>query len=160
MFETKDVLLYESGNGGEIAIINNDIALNQQLFQQVYLKLFGGNIEADTKGNELPSEIRSDWWGNSLQFSDRKPKQFNSETERSLNNNVLNSSGRINIQRAVENDLRYFKDIADIKVSVIINNYDSVLILIELQQPGNQRESRFQLSWDNAKKQLITDKTI
>lgn len=37
---TKDINLHESGSGGEISIINNDLVLGEALFQQVYLALF------------------------------------------------------------------------------------------------------------------------
>ncbi|HMI03728.1 MAG TPA: hypothetical protein VK541_14690 [Pedobacter sp.] len=160
MFETKDILLYESGNGGELAIINNDLALAERLYQQAYLCLFGGNVEADTLGNEIATEIRQDWWANSLLFGDNKAKQFNSETERALNNNALTSTGRLNIQRAVENDLKYFKNVAEFVVGVSLLGRDKVEISIKLTQPKNQQGESLQLIWDNAKKELITDKII
>lgn len=161
MFDTKDILLYENGNGGEIAIDNNDIALSEQLYQQVYLCLFGGNIEADTRGDEIPSELRNDWWGNSLLFANNKAKQFNSETERALNNNVLNSSGRVNILRAVENDLKYFKKTANVAIDVLIDDRNKVRITIKLTQPNNNQQGlNLQIIWDNAKKELITNKII
>ena len=75
----KDLLLYENGNGGELLINNLDVALVDTLFQQVYICLFGGNIEANTKGNEKKGEQREDWWGNSLMFNNNSEKQFNSK---------------------------------------------------------------------------------
>jgi len=160
MFDTKDILLFENGNGGEISIVNDDIALNEQLYQQVYLCLFGGNLEADTRGDEIATEIRFDWWANSLQFKEKQAKQFNSETERALNENALNSNGRINILRAVENDLKLFKSIADLTINVLILNYNQVKIIVKMVQPKNQQGVSLQLIWDNAKKELITYQII
>jgi len=46
--ETKDILLYESGDGGEMSIQSNDLALAETLYMQVYLAMFGGNVEEAT----------------------------------------------------------------------------------------------------------------
>lgn len=157
---TKDIHLYESGSGGELNIVNNDIQLVETLFQQVYLCLFGGNVEASTKGNELSGEVRNDWWGNSLLFSEQPQKQFNSETERVINETVLNSSGRIKIQRAVESDLSFFGNTAKSEVVVTILNHDSVQVFVKLTRLIDQQEINLKIIWDNAKNEVIIQKTI
>lgn len=157
---TKDIALYETGNGGDIAIINNDIALGEQLYQQAYLAICGGNVAADTLGNELPTEIRHDWWGNTLIFKDTPVQQYNSQTERALHNNALNSTGRINIAMAVEKDLEYLKTIAEVSVSVSISSVNRVEILIKLSQPSNKQDVKLQVLWDNAKTEMIINKII
>lgn len=157
---TKDILLYESGSGGEIAVIGNDIALVEQIFQQCYLALFGGNIEASTLGNEPVTQIREDYWQNALFYNNDPGRQFNSQTERALNENALTSTGRVNIQRAVEADLQYFKTIADISVNVVILSVNKVQITIGIKQPGSQSGQSLQVIWDNAKQEMITDITI
>lgn len=157
---TKDILLYESGSGGEIAIENNDIALVEYVFQQIYLALFGGNVEAITKGNELTNQVRGDWWGNSVLFANDPGRQFNSLTEKALNENVLNSVGRVNIQRAAESDLQYLKSIADITVNVVILNTNKVKIAVTLLQPNNNQSASLQVIWDNAKSEMIVERTI
>lgn len=158
--ETKDILLYESGNGGDIAILNNDIALGDQLYQQAYLCLFGGNIEAITRGDELDGHIRNDWWGNSLLFANNKAKQFNSLTEKALRSNALTSVGRINIIRAIETDLKYLKNVANILVDAIILGTNRIKIAIELTRPDNSQPVAISIIWDNAKQELIIDKSI
>ena len=89
--ETTDIQLYETGSGGDFAIVNNDLLMGESLYQQIMLALFGGNIQASTKQFYLETEERFDYWGNSLIWKDVKSKQFNSETERTLKNNALNS---------------------------------------------------------------------
>lgn len=158
--DSKDILLHETGNGGDMEIISNDLALTEQLYQQVYLCLFGGNVEASTLGNEIPSEIRMDWWGNSALLSQTKAKQYNSQTEKALNENTLDSQGRVNIARAVEADLSYFKGIADISINVVILSYNKVVINIKLDKPGTQQGKALQIIWDSAKQELIMDKDI
>jgi len=156
----KDILIYETGSGGDLAVINGDISLNDQLLQQVYLCLFGGNVEASTKGDELPGQIREDWWGNSLLFGDNQAKQFNSETECALRDNPLNGSGRNNIIQAVNNDLKHFKSYADVKVDASVTGTSSLKITIKIQEPQNSIPVLVRLMWDNAKSELIFERAI
>lgn len=157
---SKDLLLFETGNGGDMNLSNNDLELVETLFQQVYLCLFGGNIEVSTKGDELANQIRQDWWGNSLQFNEKKEKQFNSETEKILNTTALNSSGRILITRAVEEDLKYLKNISDVKINVIILANNKIKIVIALKIPNDNEDKILQIIWDNARTEIITERQI
>jgi len=157
---SKDILLYETGNGGDILILNNDISLCETLYQQAYLMLFGGNVEANTTGSEIEGQQRDDWWANSLLFGNRKDKQYNSNTERVLDNVVLNTSGRIDIIRAVKTDLNSLKNIADISVNAVILNHSKIRINIMLKKPGSMEDKELQFIWDNATKEVIIDKKI
>ena len=160
MTNTKDINLYETGSGGDIAIINGDVHLSESLFQTVYLALFGGNVEADTLGNEIDTQEREDYWANSLLFGQSTDKQMNSTTERTLSSVVLNSQGRLDIQRAVEVDLDFLNKVATFSVNVLILTVDSVSIEIVLQNPVNQTVEQLQFVWDNAKQDIIISKTI
>lgn len=157
---SKDLSLYETSDGGDLLVNNSDIARVETLIHQTYIALFGGNVEASTRGNELPSEKRFDWWANSLIFPEEKEKQFNSETERVLNNTVLNSAGRLKIQESVKNDLNYLQDVASIEVQVQIVNQNRVNILIQLRPLRNTESKSFQFLWDNSKKEVIIQKLI
>lgn len=157
---SKDILLFETGNGGDLLVLNNDLSLVETLFQQVYLRLFGGNVEANTTGNEIEGQQREDWWANSLFFNNKKDKQFNSNTERVLDNVTLNTSGRIDIARAVETDLEGLKNIADISINVVILSHIKLKIEIRLQKPGGIEDKILQFIWDNARKEVIIDRTI
>jgi len=157
---SKDLLLYESGNGGNLLVKNSDITLVESLYQQCYLALFGGNLEANTTGSEIPTQIREDWWANSL-LNDKKPnKQFNSNTERVLDKVALNTSGRIEIERAVEDDLKTLRNIADFTIKVIILSTNKVTIEIVMLRPGDLDDKSFQFIWDNAAREIITEITI
>jgi hypothetical protein len=157
---SKDLLLYKTGNGGEVLILNNDLNLVETLYQQCFLLLFGGNVEANTTGSELNSQIREDWWGNKLFFNTLKDKQFNSDTERVLTNVVLNTSGRIDIERAVKKDLESLKKIANISINVVILSESKIEINITLIQLSNLQDKTFQFIWDNASKEVVINKTI
>lgn len=160
MSSTRDINVFESGSGGELAIINNDIHLSESLYQTIYLALFGGNLEASTRGDELPNEERFDWWGNSLLFAERQNKQFNSETERTLDSVTLNSVGRLRIKTAVENDINFLRNITNFDVNIVILDTNKVLISIILNGLANQDNQELQFIWDNAKNEVIIDRII
>lgn len=154
---TKDLLLYESGSGGELKLLNDDLVLSETLYQTIYISLFGGNVKASTLGNEIASQERFDYWGNSLVFKDRKNKQLNSETERVLSEVTINSSGRLKIKSAVEQDLFYLKNIVNFTVNVLILNINKISIEIALTSIENQSNKTFQFIWDNAKQEVISE---
>lgn len=109
-----------AGNGGDLQLLGNDLALVYGMENQVYLALFGGNVE----GN---------WWGNSLLMPNDTAKQFNSNTERTLNTVALNSSGIAKIQAAVESDLKYLKA----KVTVIVSLFDTNTVGLNIKVAYN-----------------------
>lgn len=158
--DTKDILLFESGDGGEMAISGNDLVLVETILQQAYLALFGGNVEANTIGNEIPTQERSDYWANELLWKDKPNKQFNSNTERVLTETVLNSSGRIAITNAVELDLDYLKILVNFEVAVSIVSTNKVEISISMQKKDNLQSKVLILVYDNAKNEVITNKII
>ena len=157
---TTDISLVETGSGGDFSILNNDLMMGESLYQQIYLALFGGNIEASTKQSYLETEERFDYWGNSLIWKDVKTKQFNSETERILGNVALNSSGRLSILQAVNNDLDYLKNVVEYTVEVSIESVSRILIAVNFSEKTNQQDKLLQMVWDNAKKEVIIEKII
>ncbi len=157
---TTDILLYETGQGGDFSITDDDLLMGESLYQQIFLALFGGNIEASTKVNYLPTEERFDYWGNGLVWKDQKTKQFNSETERTIQNNALNSQGRLNIIQAVDTDLAYLKSMLDYTIDVQIMGRDNLRIIVSFTQKTNQQDRVLQMVYDNAKNEVIIEKTI
>jgi len=157
---TTDIHLFETGSGGDFAIVNNDLLMGESLYQQIYLALFGGNIQASTKPSYLESEERFDYWGNSLIWKDVKTKQFNSETERTLGNVALNSSGRLSILQAVNNDLDYLKGVVDFTVEVGIESVSRISITVNFREKTNQQDKVLQMVWNNSKNEVIITKLI
>lgn len=157
---TTDIHLFETGSGGDFAILNNDLLMSETLYQQIYLALFGGNIEASTKASYLESEERFDYWGNSLIWNDSKTKQFNSETERVLGSVALNSSSRLSIIQAVNKDLDYLKSVIDYSIEVAIENVSSLSISVSFSGKTNQQNRLLQMVWNNLKKEVIINKII
>ncbi len=112
-----DIALFENNNGGDVLVKGNDLAKFYENEGQVYLALFGGNVEGNTPTSPLPNKERVDYWGNHFLSAEN---QFNSNTERALKNTELSSAGRGRIQVAAESDLAYLKKYADVKVEVAI----------------------------------------
>lgn len=157
---TRDLHIFESGDGGELALLSGDLVLVESLYQMIYISLFGGNVEASTLGNEIVSEERFDYWANDLVFKNKIDKQFNSQTERTLSEVAINSSGRLIIKSAVEQDLLFLKKIVELTVNIVILSTNRISINIVLQSIDNQSDKQFQFIWDNAKNEIIIDKII
>jgi phage gp46-like protein len=64
-----DALLYETMDGGELAIENGLFISDKQFSSSVYLSLFGGN-------KDDPGKIKNDkeWWGNFLNGTNESEK--------------------------------------------------------------------------------------
>lgn len=157
---SKDLLIYETGSGGDLRIISGDIALSETLFSQVFLAFFGGNLEASTKGNELPYQERFDYWANGLLWTDRPKRQFNSHFERALTNTAYNSSGRIEIENAAKKDLEVLNGVVNSEVSISVISESRLRCYVQLSGLRNGQESELQFIWNNAKQEIIIEETI
>jgi hypothetical protein len=157
---TKDIAIFESGNGGQISVINDDLVLNEVLYNQFYLALFGGNIEANTTGNEIETEERFDYWANSLIFENEPNRQYNSNTERILDQVVLNSNGRLKIIEAVESDLSYLSNVINFTSDVSFDETNRVNIFINFTEKTNKQQKALQLIYDRAKNEIIIKRVI
>ena len=160
MSTTLDLLLYETGNGGDLSVSSGGLSTTETLFTSIYLGLFGGNVEQSTTGEEEEGEQRFDYWANSLFYPDDEANQFNSQTERVLNEVVLNTSGRERIKTAVNNDLSFLNDVVEYMVEVFILSSNRVGIQISFTKLENSSNSVLELVWDNSLNQLIENKII
>lgn len=155
-----DLALHETGDGGDIQLVGNDLVTTGSIFNQIYMGLFGGNPAASTTGAELGTEQRLDWFGNGLLFQDEPEIQQNSTLEKTLNEVALNSSGRLQIEEAVKADLAFLKDIAEISVETSVTDIDKIQITILAQEPDNIQEQAFIFIWDATKEEIIIPRTI
>jgi phage gp46-like protein len=149
-----DIGLYETLNGGDIVIQDGDIYTTAALWTQIYLALFGGAVEQTSTEIVAEGEQRADWWGNAFLTSDEE-EQLNSTTEKTLNTTALNSSGRLAIQRAVEQDLRYLSKLGRVVVEVTLPGIDRVAIQIGITETGKE-EQRFKLIWSATKRNPLS----
>lgn len=145
-----DLRLVETGDGGDVLRVGNDLGVLYSFQNMPYMALWGGNVKAST-GPRIPSEQAFDFWGNTLLHENEPAAQFNSQTERTLGQVALNSSGRQLIQNAVNADLEFMRAFAVVVVEVQIIATDVVRIGIELTEPGNLQSKTFVYLWDNIK---------
>ena len=151
---TRDVKMYETGNGGDIMIIGNDLESCFSFENMPYLGMFGGNVEQVTSQVGQNDEQRFDYWGNAFQ---NENSQLNSITENRLITTPLTSEGRTLIENAVKSDLSFMKAFAVISVVVRIISDDWLNISILVQEPSNTQSLEFQFIWDAAKGMFKAD---
>ena len=150
-----DVQVIESkGNGGDLVKTNKDIVTIEGLQNMPYIALFGGNVEASTPTERVESELAFDWWGNNLLLPNEPAPQFNSLTERTLQEVALNSARRIQIEEAIRKDLDFMSEFATVSVSASIISTDRVEILIRIQEPDNLEDNSFVFIWDATEQEL------
>lgn len=145
-----DLQIIETGNGGDLAKNANDLALVFSFENMPYLAMFGGNKEAVTRPR-IPTEQAFDWFGNSLFFINDQSIQFNSLTEKALDEIPLTSSGRILIENEIKKDLQFMQAFAEITVKTSIPATDTLLINIKIQEPDNLQSRDFIYIWQQGK---------
>lgn len=145
-----DIRILETGNGGDIALKGSDLLKCFSFENMPYLGFFGGNPEQSTPSDRVSEEQAFDYWGNNLFFENNSEIQFNSQTERVLYSVQLNSRGRILIENAVKEDLKFMEPFANVDVSVSLIGLDKVEIFIKIVQPENGVERQFLYIWDGA----------
>lgn len=130
-----DVAILESGNGGDLVTVGNDVGIFYNDENEIYLRMFGGNVEADYKSRRDQGEQDLSYWGNFL-FGNDPRLWFNSFTERSFKENALSSQGRVNIETAVKKDLAGL----DVNVTVQIIGLNRIKTIIKQTLPdGSER---------------------
>lgn len=150
-----DLQLRETGNGGDFIKKPKDLSIIYGFQNMVYLALFGGNVLASTPVRRIESEQAFDYWGNTLLWKDDPSVQFNSETERTLNNVAINSSGRITIEEAVKKDLQFMRSFATVEVNVSLLGLDKIQIDVSLVKPDNIQRVEYKYIWDSTVSELI-----
>ncbi len=151
-----DLLMQECGNGGDLVLEGNTIKLATSFQNMPYLGMFGGNPEQSTIGPKEEGEQAFDWWGNYLLMSQQPDVQFNSIFEKTISEVALSSSGRLQLERAVKEDIKFMETFSIVTVTAVIDGVDRLEIFIELQEPDNLQSTEFVYIWDNAKKELTT----
>lgn len=152
-----DLLMKESNNGGDLVLEGNTLKLANSFQNMPYLGCFGGNVEASTVGPKEDGEQAQDWWGNYLLMSQQPEVQHNSIFERTITQVALSSAGRLQLERAVKEDIKFMEAFALVTVTATIEDADRVKIYIELQEPDNLQSTVFVYIWDNAEQELTTE---
>lgn len=128
-----DLTIRESLNGGDLVIESNDLQLTDELTNQVYLALFGGNVEQSTDEVNLDiANERFDFWGNELFHQDEPDFQFNSEFERTLNRVALNTQGLQELEQVAEQDLSFLNEFGTVTVSISVISHNRIRIDVKI----------------------------
>ena len=132
-----DLKLIETGDGGDVVLLGNDLQVITGFQNMPYIGMFGGNVEADTEGPKPENEQAFDFWGNNLLFPNDQSIQFNSEFERRLTEVALNSAGRLQLEQSAKRDLDFMSDFAIVDIETAITDNDRLEMLITIQEPDN-----------------------
>jgi len=148
-----DVVLCETGNGGDFIHENNDFKLTEGMTNFIYIGWFGGNYGGDERDKEdtPQSEQRDDWFGNTLFFDVDVDFRYNSELETTLGKSALNSSSRLLIERVAKGDLDFLGDFGEVEVEASIIDIDKIKITAKINQPDNEENKIFTYIWDSMK---------
>ena len=132
-----DIALVETLNGGDFVRKGEDFFTVNGWENMPYLAMFGGNFGELTPRERIAGELNKDFWGNDLMFRATPKQQFNSRTENALVSESLTSAGMRNIQRAIEDDLKFMKDFADVTVLISLDGNDRIKANINIRQITN-----------------------
>ena len=128
-----DLRLIETFDGGDVVVSNNDLELTNELNNQVYLALFGGNVEQSTaEVNQEISNERFDFWGNELFHQDEPDFQFNSNFERALQTVALNTEGLQELEQIALADLAFLNEFGTVSVDISIRQVDGIRISVNI----------------------------
>lgn len=149
-----DLRLIETGDGGDVVKNAKDLHVIEGFENMPYISMFGGNVKQSTPTRRVEAEQAFDYWGNNLLWPNDSSLQFNSITERALQENALSSSGRLVIEQAVKQDLKAMQDFSEVSVSTEITTVDRLRISIILRKPGNLQDRTFIYIWDSSISEL------
>jgi hypothetical protein len=150
-----DIKIFESNDGGEWSLLNDDIETTTGFAQMVYLALFGGNIEASTVENEVVKlDERLDWFGNKTFDLD-----FNSTFEALLSATPLNSAGVSLLEQSAIKDLEFMKIFADVEVEGSIIAPQKFQLIVNVIEP-NEKSEKVKFIWDGQRKALESNEAV
>lgn len=151
-----DLKLIETGEGGDLVLMGNDLVITNGLHNMPYLGLFGGNPEQSTNGPKIPDEQAFDYWGNNLFYANEKVRQFNSSFERRCKEVSLTSYGRLQLENAIKSDLSFMSSFAIVSSDVTIVGSNRIRIDIKIEEPVNKQTTEFVYIWDGTKNELTS----
>lgn len=148
-----DIQMTMIPEGGDLIRSGKDLKVIYGFENMPLLALWGGNKEQSTHNKRNPNEQNFDWWGNAL-MPNNPETQMNSATERVMHSVPLNSFGRLQIEAAIKDDLRFMKPFANVTVATEIIATDVLKINIKIIRPDNLEEKQFIFVWDKTKDEL------
>ena len=140
--DIQDILIYESGDGGEMKLKNDDLETVSSITNGFYLALF--------------SSKTSGWWGNSELLADNT---FDSSFERTLDSVSLTSSGLKQLEQSALEDLNFLKIYGEISVFASVLDLNKISLKINFKEPsGSEKIVKF--VFDKLRNEIIEEVTI
>ena len=140
--DIQDILIYESGDGGEMKLKNDDLETISSITNSFYLALF--------------SSKTSDWWGNAELLADNP---FDSSFERTLDSVSLTSSGLKQLEQSALEDLNFLKIYGEISVFASVLDLNKISLKINFKEPsGSEKIVKF--VFDKLRNEIIEEVTI
>ena len=140
--DIQDILIYESGDGGEMKLKNDDLETVSSITNSFYLALF--------------SSKTSDWWGNAELLFDNP---FNSSFERTLDSVSLTSSGLKQLEQSALEDLNFLKIYGEISIFASVLDLNKISLKINFKEPsGSEKIVKF--VFDKLRNEIIEEETI
>lgn len=139
-----DVLLFQGNDGGEIEVVNGQVAMGDGLATAIYISLFGGNV--DDEG--LAGDTSKQWWGNVSETSDAR--RVRSQAQAVLRGLPATTQNLRRLDDACMSDVSWLvDDVADdVSVSSSLPARNRVLIQVFATIDGNKRRFAFSGPWE------------
>lgn len=135
-------MIYESGDGGEMKLKNDDLETVSSITNSFYLALF--------------SSKTSDWLGNAELM---KYNPFSSQFEKTLDSVSLTSSGLKQLEQAALEDLNFLKEYGEISVFASVLDLNKISLKINFKEPtGSEKIIKF--VFDKLRNEIIEEVTI
>lgn len=142
-----DLYLIETGNGGDLVVVGNDMKIIDGLENFIYIGLFGGNPGHSTQGAKVDEQI-FDFWGNYLFEPSNRSIWFNSTFEYLLRNLAITTANRIVLEQAILEDLQFMTSFATIQPTVQIVGFDKLKITILVTKINGTLSRELVFLWD------------
>lgn len=138
-----DVRLYQTDDGGEIAVERGVVEMDGGLETAVYLSLFGGNEDDDGRPDNPVN-----WWGNLIE--DRPERIYRSETQHLLRALPATSGNLPRIEDAVKRDLAWVVPAgvaSEVSASASVIGLNRVKITVSVEAVGSPSRFEFFANW-------------
>jgi len=149
--------MFETLDGGDYVVGEDDILLDNSLNSIGYTSFFGGNLKENTTQGRKPSgAFYNDYWGNCDVFNE-PDLQFNSNTERQLAFTPIRSGNLGVFEQASQKDLQYLKTsgkASTVSSSVKIVNPGKIKLDVTVKQPSKTEPEGFTIFWDETLQRL------
>lgn len=140
----KDVRLFQTNDGGEIAIVNGQAVTADGLETAVYLSLFGGNED----DNGVDADNPAQWWGNFLETD--PAYMYRSRTQNLIAGLAATDANLLRVEDAANADVAWLADIEvanDVTVEATAPGFNQLQLTVNVEIGDAVYEFVFERDW-------------